>query len=644
MESAGLLHPVIKYAQRLPFPRKYPAAMKRSLLLPLLFLLSSSLLAQTREITGTVRSKSDKSPLPGVSVRLKGSSRGATTDGKGAFRIAVPTTNVVLVFSFIGYVTREVKVPAATGAVTVTLDEDVKALSEVVVIGYSTKEKRDITGAVTTRAAAADGRSPKAVPSSLPSPSAPVMDREETSVTEKAAGLADHAAAGPAGRSGVLTAGELNDYGKWGLWQDIAGHDLRQWQEQWQISPLERYSVQLVNDAGFPVIDAVVRLRDGQGKTLWETRTDNTGKGELWQNLFAGGVAGKAASVEAVVHGQSYSLSGPTPFAAGVNTIKIPQPCRTPAPVDIAFVVDATGSMGDEIEFLKAELSDVIGKAKSAMPGTTIRLGSVFYRDAGDEYVTRKQDFWPDISRTVDFIKAQAAGGGGDYPEAVEEALQAAVHGLTWSPEARARLLFLVLDAPPHQNPEIIRTLQRLTREAAAAGIRIIPVTASGIDKSTEYLMRSLALGTNGTYVFLTDDSGVGNAHIKPTTDKFEVELLNGLLTKLITRFTQTTDCRPVPVNAAGTAYAELPGTGAITNGKRSWNYFPNPTRETLNLTFGGEVKEFFVTDITGKIILRATPAGGKATVNLHNYPTGIYFVKVQQGDAWETGRFVLNR
>jgi hypothetical protein len=99
-----------------------------------------------------------------------------------------------------------------------------------------------------------------------------------------------------------------------------------------------------------------------------------------------------------------------------------------------------------------------------------------------------------------------------------------------------------------------------------------------------------------------------------------------------------------VPVNAAGTAYAELPGTGEAAHGKRSWQYFPNPTRDVLNLTFGGEVKEFFVTDVTGKIILRATPAGGKATVNLHNYPTGVYFVKVPQGDAWETGRFVLNR
>ena len=618
--------------------------MHRRLLLPLLFLLSTCLLAQTRPVSGTVRSKSDNTPLPGVNVLLKGSTRGVTTDDKGAFRMEVPSGDVVLVFAFIGYVSKEVKVPAATGLVTVTLEADVKALSEVVVVDKDMAKKEPITGALAGRAAGVVVHSSrKAGPRSAASVPARAADKAYNA-PKRGALYGDRVEEGPAGKPGVLTAGELNDYGKWQLWQDITKNELKQWQGQWEISPLERYAVQLVNDAGFPVIDATVRLRDQQGNLLWEARTDNTGKGELWRNLFAGGTVGKAAAVEAVVAGQSYSLSNPTPFAAGVNTLKIPQPCRTPAPVDIAFVVDATGSMGDEIEFLKAELGDVVGKAKSSLPGIPFRLGSVFYRDAGDDYVTRKNDFSTDIAGTVNFIKAQSADGGGDFPEAVEQALHVAVNELTWSKEARARLLFLVLDAPPHENLAVIKALQRLTRQAAAAGIRIIPVTASGIDKSTEYLMRSLALGTNGTYVFLTDDSGVGNPHIKPTTDKFEVELLNGLLTRLITRFTQTTDCGPVPVNAAGTAYAEGAGKGEGTPGKRSWGYFPNPTRETLNVTFTGKVEEFFVTDVTGKIILRATPAGGKAVVNLRNYPTGIYFVKVQGGDGWETGRFVLNR
>jgi hypothetical protein len=312
--------------------------------------------------------------------------------------------------------------------------------------------------------------------------------------------------------------------------------------------------------------------------------------------------------------------------------------------------------MGDEIQFLKAELHDVIGKVKDSLPASNINLGSVFYRDQGDEYVTRKSDFSRNINQTVDFIKAQHAGGGGDYPEAVEEALEVAITQMSWSKEARARLLFLVLDAPPHQTKEIVSAMQQVARQAAAKGIRIIPITASGIDKSTEYLMRSLALATNGTYVFLTDDSGIGNPHIKPTTDKYDVELLNKLLVRLITKFTQSPNCRPVPVapvNGAGTAFSEASGKttdqkpqGSIP-GKQErafFKLFPNPVKDQLHIEFSDPVKEFFITDITGKIVTRGTPAQRNTTVSMVSYSTGVYFLKAQNKNKWETERFVLNR
>ncbi len=69
---------------------------------------------------------------------------------------------------------------------------------------------------------------------------------------------------------------------------------------------------------------------------------------------------------------------------------------------------------------------------------------------------------------------------------------------------------------------------------AAKKGITIIPLAASDTDKQTEYLMRTFALLTNGTYTFLTNDSGIGNNHIKPTIDSYEVEKLNDLLLRLI--------------------------------------------------------------------------------------------------------------
>src|SRR5690606_6692027 len=113
---------------------------------------------------------------------------------------------------------------------------------------------------------------------------------------------------------------------------------------------------------------------------------------------------------------------------------------------------------------------------------------------------------------------------GGDTPEAVEVALDSAINHLSWSAEARARVIFLVLDAGPHITPDVRQRMKVLARQAAAKGIRIVPVAASGTDKATEYLRRSLALSTNGTYTHLSDHSGVGRAHMATTTDHFEVE------------------------------------------------------------------------------------------------------------------------
>ncbi|HEX9955821.1 MAG TPA: hypothetical protein VGA96_01150 [Fibrella sp.] len=141
----------------------------------------------------------------------------------------------------------------------------------------------------------------------------------------------------------------------------------------------------------------------------------------------------------------------------------------------------------------------------------------------------------------MSFIAQQSAGGGGDTPEAVEVALDKAINNQSWSASARTRLLFLVLDAPPHHTPEIIEKLRQLTQVAASKGIRIVPITASGIDKETEFLMRMLAIGTQGTYVFITNDSGIGNTHLIPSVGDYQVEYLNELMLRLIVKYAKRT-------------------------------------------------------------------------------------------------------
>ena len=104
--------------------------------------------SQSRTITGKVTSSDDGSDLPGVNVIEKGTNNGTATDANGNFSINVGD-NATLVFSFVGYTSQEVAVGTQT-AININLASDVTSLSEVVVVGYGTQEKKEITSAVSS--------------------------------------------------------------------------------------------------------------------------------------------------------------------------------------------------------------------------------------------------------------------------------------------------------------------------------------------------------------------------------------------------------------------------------------------------------------------------------------------------------------
>ncbi|WP_194776461.1 TonB-dependent receptor domain-containing protein [Pararhodonellum marinum] len=105
--------------------------------------------AQTREVTGTVLDGTLKDPLPGVSVVVKGTTRGTVTDLDGNFRLSVQSGDEALVFSFVGFETYEVAI-GNQSTFNIELDEDIQSLQEAVVIGYGTQDKKEITSAVTS--------------------------------------------------------------------------------------------------------------------------------------------------------------------------------------------------------------------------------------------------------------------------------------------------------------------------------------------------------------------------------------------------------------------------------------------------------------------------------------------------------------
>jgi len=119
--------------------------MKRFLLIVIFANIAFGVFAQERVVSGKVSSKEDGSPLPGVNVQVKGTTIGTATDGDGNYRLNVPAGADVLTFSFIGFKTVDEPI-GSRSTIDVTLESDATQLSEVVVVGYGTQIKQDLTG------------------------------------------------------------------------------------------------------------------------------------------------------------------------------------------------------------------------------------------------------------------------------------------------------------------------------------------------------------------------------------------------------------------------------------------------------------------------------------------------------------------
>jgi TonB-linked SusC/RagA family outer membrane protein len=135
--------------------------MKRHVLLMCVALLffAGQVFGQERVVTGKVTSQEDGSPIPGANVLVKGSSSGTATDADGNYSISITGDNTVLVFSFLGYQSAEVQVGSRT-SVDVQLATDITQLTEVVVVGYGTQLKQDLTGNI----ASVDGSAIQSIP------------------------------------------------------------------------------------------------------------------------------------------------------------------------------------------------------------------------------------------------------------------------------------------------------------------------------------------------------------------------------------------------------------------------------------------------------------------------------------------------
>jgi Mg-chelatase subunit ChlD len=302
----------------------------------------------------------------------------------------------------------------------------------------------------------------------------------------------------------------------------------------------ERYRL-TVHDAGGRVVpDALVSVHAGwRALPLW-ARTDSAG--QAWLHPRASGVSDAVLEVRVSKPGADGELRGMALLRRGQrDQLQVRLDAHLPsqaARLDLVFLVDATGSMGDEIAKLKRSMHSIAQQVAALPSQPQICFGLVAYRDRGDEFFVRAWDFSDDLGAFQHALAGLRAAAGGDYPEALNEALHTAVHRMSWRGDGATRMVVLVADAPPHLDygaPWYDDDMQG----ALARGIKLFAVGASGLDKSGEYIYRQMAQYTGGRFIFLTyaqandPRSGPGRETVHDVGN-YSVETLDKLVVRLV--------------------------------------------------------------------------------------------------------------
>lgn len=330
-------------------------------------------------------------------------------------------------------------------------------------------------------------------------------------------------------QSGILTAGDYDDHLnpelyhhyvtkklQGGLSSDLPYIDLQ-----------DRFTIKVHNKAGKPVFNYPVTIAaENDYSTTWHTNA----KGEVHLYPAYDELGKRFQILKEEPVWVDLSQYEKTPAFKRSLTINVDFEHAKAQAVDIVWVIDATGSMSDELRYIQAELYSIISSINRRFEDLDLRIGLVFYRDIGDEYVVRDFALTSDIETVQENLSAQHANGGGNMPEAMDQAL-AKANDFDWRHNA-AKIMVLVADAPPH-DVNINKTWDA-AKKAREDNIHIVSLAASGVDDRAEFIMRAMAVLTNSRYLFLTDDSGIGNPHAEPEIDCYIVTRLDTLIGRVL--------------------------------------------------------------------------------------------------------------
>lgn len=336
------------------------------------------------------------------------------------------------------------------------------------------------------------------------------------------------------GEAFVLTAAEWKDNDNWPFFTNLVSSGVIEF-PSYGVDPRNRIKVTVTDEAGNPLDGEEVKLYDEYDKDVWTTKSNKDGVCYLFypEGTTPGYVISNEVEAElevATTTGEDFQGSVEVSVLDDVS-ITVPKNGTDKDGTQVMFIVDTTGSMGDELAYLQMDFASIAEETADS----SVWFSTNFYRDEGDEYVTKTNEFTQNLATVQRQLSDEYAAGGGDTPEAVADVLMETIaNNNEWRDDCN-KVAFLIFDAPPHYGTE--SAVSEAVQAAAAKGIHLVPVVASNAERDTELFGRALAIVTDGTYVFLTDDSGVGESHLEPIVGSYTVELLHDVIVRIINSY-----------------------------------------------------------------------------------------------------------
>lgn len=312
--------------------------------------------------------------------------------------------------------------------------------------------------------------------------------------------------------SSPLTAGEVDDNARWDAYlaylASYAATDVV------RLDVSQRHELVVVDGAERPLLGAELIIQ-ANGQEITRLKTGSNGRSTFYPRPFA-------------VQSPTYTLiataadgSTQTLTAAASEPqwrIVIPNATQPPAAqLDVLLLLDATGSMADEIDALKSNIRAIASQIATLPSQPNVQWSLVAYRDRGEQFTHQAIPFSADLNTFAAALDGVEAAAGGDYAEDVQGALALALEQFTGQNGRQAvKLIFLVADAPPHLDYADQPSYATLLPQASALGVKIYPLASSGLDAQGEYIFRQWAQWTNGRFLFLTSSSPEATSQATP--------------------------------------------------------------------------------------------------------------------------------